>query len=514
MKSALIILMFAAVAVNIYLLYYLFSRRDRGRSVYFSILSAALIFYSIGYILELSSSTVDMAIMALKIENIGIPFVAPMFLLAMISLFRPNRLKNWMFVSVVLYSLALAAVVIFNESHQLFYTSVELAKYGETTMVKLGHGVLFYIHQAILFVFVVIMSTFMINLYAKGGKQLRKRLIPLIICIAVAFAADIFNVLSVVPIDLMPIFMTALATVMTMTIRKYNMLDLLSIASGAALDTMYDSIIILENDWTFLFCNDSAERLFPQILDMTFADDVTRLDGWPKELGPQTQPCEVTFSVTQENGDIFTYMARVSAVINEQKKQIGWSIVIRDDTVVTHLMERLEAQAAHDPLTGIYNRRHFMAVFEKELSASSRLAMGLSLIMFDIDYFKDVNDTYGHLVGDKVLRHVTKTIQTQLRTYDMFARYGGEEFVILTIADEEGGLEMLANRLRLSLEKNVFSDGELKIPVTASFGAVLLQPALTTIDDAIVTVDKAMYTAKALGRNKVVFERMTEATGS
>ena len=515
MKTALVILMFAPVAVNIYILYYLFSRKDRGKSVYFAILSIALIFYSIGYMLELSSASVDAAIMALKIENIGIPLVAPIFLLGVLSLFKPNSLKKWMFIATLAYGMLFATLVVFNESHHLYYASVEIVNYGKITMVKLEHGPLFFVQQATVLVFVIITGIYMVQLYIKGGKQLKRRLTPLIICVLLAYIVDIINILAIVPFDLMPIFMTLLAAVLTATIRKNNMLDLLSIAASAALDTMYDSIIILENDWTFLFCNDSAEKLFPQIRDITVSNEVTRLEGWPEELGPKTQPCEVTFSIATEDGEVSTYMARISTVVNEQKKPIGWSIVIRDDTVVTRLMVRLEAQAAHDPLTGIYNRRHFIAVFEKELSASSRLAMGLSLIMFDIDHFKNVNDTYGHLAGDKVLRHVTEVIKAQLRPYDMFARYGGEEFVILTIADDEvGGLETLANRLRSSLENTAYKDGELEIQVTASFGAIVLQPSMTTIDEAIIAVDKAMYTAKALGRNRVVFERMSEADGS
>ena len=172
-----------------------------------------------------------------------------------------------------------------------------------------------------------------------------------------------------------------------------------------------------------------------------------------------------------------------------------------------HLEFELTKQAHLDYLTGLSNRRHFIAQGEVELSRAIRYDTPLSLLMLDIDYFKNVNDTYGHQVGDTVLQVLSKVCQDTLRQVDVVGRLGGEEFaVILPETTSEEAIEA-AERLREAVAKT-----EVALPVglpiyfTVSIGVTTLHDKNVNIDMLLNHADKALYVAKETGRNKVCVE--------
>ena len=183
--------------------------------------------------------------------------------------------------------------------------------------------------------------------------------------------------------------------------------------------------------------------------------------------------------------DDFELRARVRAAIRTKELQ---------DLLIEH---------AHiDPLTGLPNRRALMDRLQMEWARMQRHGGELSFIMADIDYFKRVNDTYGHSIGDKVLQEVARTIARQCRESDLPARYGGEEFAVVVPNEGISGAVHLAERCRQEIEKvNLPAKGE-PIRPTASFGvadAVGVSSAELLADRA----DQALYQAKAAGRNRV-----------
>ena len=156
-----------------------------------------------------------------------------------------------------------------------------------------------------------------------------------------------------------------------------------------------------------------------------------------------------------------------------------------------------------DPLTEAYNRRTFIELAERELQRCQRYGKSLSLIVLDLDHFKQVNDTLGHQAGDAVLRHVRTMAEQCLRTHDIFARYGGEEFIILAPETGPEGGKVLAERLRAAIAGTPVGGG---LAVTASVGiASRVSGSLSSsLDNMIAEADRAMYAAKAAGRNCVV----------
>ena len=168
------------------------------------------------------------------------------------------------------------------------------------------------------------------------------------------------------------------------------------------------------------------------------------------------------------------------------------------------LEAELVKQATTDPLTGLQNRRSFYVNAERELARLQRGKVNPgALIMIDLDYFKRINDTYGHGIGDEVLRHLAGTLMRTLRRSDQAGRFGGEEFaVLLPDTSEEQGM-LLAERLRVSIAETVVSTPAGDIFFTASMGLTILDSADPNIDTALVRADDALYRAKEGGRNHV-----------
>jgi diguanylate cyclase (GGDEF)-like protein len=167
-------------------------------------------------------------------------------------------------------------------------------------------------------------------------------------------------------------------------------------------------------------------------------------------------------------------------------------------------VEQFEKQAVTDELTGLYNRRAFALMGEKEVGRARRYQRPLSLIFFDIDEFKKVNDTHGHLIGDQVLQVLTKLVTKTTRATDVVCRYGGEEFIVLMPeANREEGLAM-AERLRQEISRMTVVTTVGTLTLTVSLGVAELGPEPDeSIEGLIARADRAMYQAKAAGRNAV-----------
>lgn len=175
-----------------------------------------------------------------------------------------------------------------------------------------------------------------------------------------------------------------------------------------------------------------------------------------------------------------------------------------------HDIQRLsmfQEESITDALMGIKNRRYFDQKIVEEVALSLRYKLPLSLILLDIDHFKKINDTYGHMVGDEVLRNIASLIGEAVRDTDIVARYGGEEIAIITPSCGKQEAELLAQRLRAIIEKTTMAlvgATQEVIQVTVSMGVSAMNHIITDKDALIEETDDALYLAKKLGRNRVV----------
>ena len=164
----------------------------------------------------------------------------------------------------------------------------------------------------------------------------------------------------------------------------------------------------------------------------------------------------------------------------------------------------IKEMSIHDDLTGVYNRRHLMELLEHEHHRISRGGARFSVAMLDIDHFKSVNDTHGHLTGDEVLRAVSDVIRKSLRSADFCGRYGGEEFLLVMTQTNINGALLCAERIRSTIEQNRFPNMGPDFKVTVSLGVTEFA-GKEDIPTMIARADKALYRAKETGRNRVEY---------
>ncbi|MCA9517739.1 MAG: GGDEF domain-containing protein [Myxococcales bacterium] len=173
------------------------------------------------------------------------------------------------------------------------------------------------------------------------------------------------------------------------------------------------------------------------------------------------------------------------------------------DNIESAYHEEIYRMTIHDGLTGIANKRHFDEFLERELARSRRHQRVLSLLLLDIDHFKKINDTFGHLSGDYVLREMAHIIVERVRRDELFARYGGEEFALVCPETDRDGAVQYAEIIRQLVARHRFVFDGTSIPVTVSIGVGSFLPAMERPSELISAADAALYRAKRGGRNKV-----------
>ncbi len=169
-------------------------------------------------------------------------------------------------------------------------------------------------------------------------------------------------------------------------------------------------------------------------------------------------------------------------------------------------LEQANAELAQlsrtDRLTGLYNRGYWEECLKQEFLRQQRSAEPASLIIFDIDHFKKVNDTYGHTLGDEAIRQVAQQLKSTARITDLAGRYGGEEFVLLLPSTSAEGAYEVAERLRKAIEAAVIQQGDLQLKITVSLGVSSYQSSFDSARDWLEAADQALYRAKNSGRNR------------
>jgi len=193
--------------------------------------------------------------------------------------------------------------------------------------------------------------------------------------------------------------------------------------------------------------------------------------------------------------------------------RVGLRLLDLEDNLV-QAREAMRFKATHDTLTGVWNRGAILEMLEREVSRSRREGVSLGALIADLDHFKCVNDTYGHLAGDAVLREVTRRMQVDVRPYDAVGRYGGEEFLILLPGCDHSATRDKAERLREAIVREPVETGAGNLKVTMSIGGVATSDWPSDSGNQLLQMaDAALYRAKEEGRNRTVMAGSAEHEG-
>lgn len=286
------------------------------------------------------------------------------------------------------------------------------------------------------------------------------------------------------------------------------------------LESLFDGVYFVDLNKNILIWNKSAERITgftkEEVIGTCCSNNLLRhIDEEGRELCTSGCPLSATMHDGRlHEGNIFLHhklghrvpvSVRVSPVRDDTGAIIGGLEVFTDNSSSLQIIRELELlkrEAYLDRLTSVGNRRYGEITLDTRLYEHTNHGTAFGVIFLDIDHFKHVNDTYGHKGGDDVLAMVGKTVSAVFRRSDAVFRWGGEEFVVIFPNASDKSLRMLAERLRVFIERSFMFKGELKMTVTASIGATLALPD-DTPESIIHRADKLMYASKSAGRNCV-----------
>lgn len=286
------------------------------------------------------------------------------------------------------------------------------------------------------------------------------------------------------------------------------------------LDNLYDGVYFVDRDRRITYWNKGAERFTgyatTEVLGTHCSDDILmHVDDKGTILCKGKCPLSETMSdgIERESEVYFHHKEghrvpvsiRVTPVRGSGGEIVGAVEIFSDNSSRVSALQRIEELqrlAMLDPLTELANRRYIEIILGVHLEELRRYGWPFGIIFIDIDHFKKINDTYGHELGDRILKMVSKTLSNGLRSVDFIGRWGGEEFIAIVVNIKKEQLVEAAERLRLLTEQSSITTGTQTIQVTISAGAAVAE-AGETMKTLLKRADRLMYKSKALGRNCV-----------
>ena len=453
----------------------------------------------LGYLMEITAGTAEGGRVAIKLLYFGMIFLSPAFLVFVFEYFD-MKINKWIIGGLFAIGLFLLSLIWTTEHHGLIYESIDYITDLPVHSIRTVRGPLFFtLHVYTMGVAVPAVILLIYKLFTYDAKYR----VNIILIIAGALAPAISNILflfklNIYEMNYVPISMTVVCVVFYYNIIRRDMFDILPKANQIALQSMREAFILIDRDKNFLHANEAASELLPEIKSLPF--ELTS-DENNKIITP------VKFDIPENN----YYNANISPLIGDKNILLGYIIIIQDITESVLLTKKLEEIAYRDSLTGISNRQHFMNLASAQFERMKRNSGNSFIIMFDIDYFKKVNDTYGHIVGDKVLKCLAEKVNREIRPYDIFGRYGGEEFILFVSDISEEDIKIQAERIREAICCSPMVFEEAALTVSASFGVASVMSSDNFVD-VIKLADEALYKAKADGRNRVVMADIPVST--
>ncbi len=482
-------------------------------------------------------------LVALQVGACGL--VASLF-----CLFRAVQERDWQLRArtlalLVVMPVATVVAVLTNPAHELFFTAVFLD--GTPPTLRFALGPLYYVHTVYSYALLAFSLAMLVRACVRARGPFRRQLITILLAALVPVPGNVWVNLQGVdgspqaPVS--PAFFTISGALIAWALLRQRLMQLVPIARSRVVETIGDAMLVVDLQRRVLDVNPAAmdliARLRPEaagavigmpVDQIATAGIVSALEGDHFEGLVEVQPglhLDVrTTAVHDRKGALLGSILLAHDVSDMHNQRLALAEVNRRMAGQLATIEKLRAELAEeairDSLTGLYNRRHLMRTMQSSVGAAHASAAQMSVLLIDIDHFKRVNDSYGHLVGDQALTAVARCLSSQARVGDTVARMGGEEFVILMPG---AGLEQAGRRAETirracadlvlrAAASALLPDGSgsrILPPITISIGICAMPEHGQDAESLLAAADRALYAAKAAGRNRVVPARAEPA---
>lgn len=492
---------------NLFLCLYVFAKRHlytdiANRFVWYT---ASITIYCFGSAFGLMATTLEQIEFWTAVLYVGMPVSPPLGLLFVMHYlgYRITKGRTAALLAIPGISFALVAT---NGWHHLFYRTLALDPVRGAPYVHLEIGVWYVVHGVFIFSCMFAALLLVLSRWKETDKAYRPQLLALIIGQIVPIVTAFVYLIGLTPpgIDPVPMVLWLSSVSYVIAINASRMFSLTPVAKDAIFHGIQDGVIVLDESHRMVEFNETSKRMFPRLDKAMFGQPFEQV--WHEITGehaaPRLEEAPFEWTASPETGSANQIYAITTSPLSGAHHRGGLLILFADVTEMRSLQDKLERQAYYDELTGVLNRRAFFLRGEEAFADSERSASPFSVVLFDIDHFKSVNDTYGHAAGDDLLAHVANACRAELADDVLFARYGGEEFVLAVAGTAAEGVA-LAERLRKALEELPLATDAGTIAVTVSCGVAEASPSEgQTLHQLLHQADQALYAAKRQGRNR------------
>ncbi len=503
--------MLLACSINVILIVMATRRHPNLLTTSFAGLMAASSVYAFGYLLEISSSTLDLAFFWIKVEYLGIVWI-PFFWIVLVLEYTGKRkwLTRPLLAALCVIPIVTLIMVYTNDNHHLYYRALYLNSYGQFSILDLVKGPWYWVFQVYLNLLLLSGNVFLFLVSLRTTLPQRKQIAVILTGSLLFWLTYVIYIFGKSPLglDLTPLAFSLAGPPYAWGVFRYRLFNLVPVAYENIFAGMSEGVLVLDinnriidyNPAACIFIDNLSRKAIGEQAEKVFSGNTRLLEQLSLDSAEQIE-------VKSENpeGEKY-YQYRISPVISKNKKIIGKTVIVSDTTQQVLLLKKLRLLATTDVLTETYNRGHFMEISAKELDYARQQKQPVSAILLDIDNFKLINDTYGHEAGDIALGSITKASSDCLRDTDIFCRYGGDEFAVFLPNSSLDKALLVAERLRKNIAGTSVQLSALNtvLTVTASFGVASTQWSEDiNLDELLNNADKALYEAKNSGRNAV-----------
>jgi diguanylate cyclase (GGDEF)-like protein len=510
-KTILLLISTLATLVAVYISAYTMNRRKVKGAMEFSLFMLCVAIYCCGYTLELLQEDLESLLAVLRFEYIGVEGMYFFWLLFALTYTRAKPVPRWAKFLLALPSAAILFILWTNDYHGFYFTSAYLdyrSGYPALGIIR-GTG---YILGSIYTIFSLLTGSIILIRFAVKADRWTKYQ-ALAIGIGAIFPVFIYMIrlAGIVPfyIDTGPFSALPSALVFAFLMFNDSFFELVPKARSIAMEELRDGIIVLDPKGRIADSNPAARSFLGELSLGKMLSEHPKIPSGILGLlqkGSGAITLELPYFPSAEgNRAIQTLSVFSFSVKGEDGRKLGTTMLVRDETEIANLVSRLSVLATTDELTGLHNRRNFLTMLESCYAAALEEKKPMAVAILDLDDFKLVNDTYGHFVGDEVLKGFSSLLKDFAGPREIVCRYGGEEFAILISAAEPIEAFERMEALRILVESSPFGSKEQPIKMTFSTGLACGIPGEdASLDYFLSKADEALYKAKRTGKNRTI----------
>jgi len=399
---------------------------------------------------------------------------------------------------------------------------------GSSVILSGGFG--FWFHVIYSYALILFGLMLILRAYVHAPRIHREQTRMVLIGATIPWFINIVTIFSTSPfpnLDLTPLAFVLTGVTFTYSIFRYGFLDIVPIARNILVENMPDGVLVLDKKNRLADINPTAMKLLevdhpppigqpiesvvshladllPRYMDMLEGqDEIMVSDPMPTFFDIRITP--LTDRHGNFSGRLISFRDITQRKENELELRRASQRLQLQISEIEALQAKLKEQAIRDPLTGLYNRRYLQEALERELHKAQRDVLPLSLVLMDLDRFKNCNDTYGHKAGDLVLQALADMLCETTRKEDIICRYGGEEFLVVLPGTQAEIASQRTELWRQKFQEQCVSIDDMEISMTLSAGIACFPDDGETMDQLLISADDALYKAKQTGRNRVVW---------